>query len=525
MPIGFPPENTRKDRQVTASDAIPPDEGPQNPIAKLVLSDPKLVSEVTTDGIVIVVKDELLVRRSLVGAQPMVSRALEGLATLSGTLTGIAHVRAPIARDAEGNESEATVRQPNPSSAASDIEIWRLTGAALKKFDAISATRHLRATAARGAVPERGEEPVGVDAAERDADRGGDAAAGVGASPSVSPNHVAILSSWAGGCPASPPRPAHAPLSPFVDPPAEGRNAKVTVLDSGYIQANPPNKALDQRVTLVDGQRLQTSGPGAPSWVPDEPDGKYTNAAGQLDGISGHGTFIAGLIAHNAPRTELTVVGLRNQEVTVGGPDKGLYETEVAIARAMLLHSDADVINCGFAFPTLDDAPSLPFAAVMEDLRRDNGPRNGKVVVVAPAGNEASSRPFWPGALEDVIAVASTDSQGNHRASFSNWGCWCTCCCRGQDVYSTFIDWDGPIEGDPLPDILHFAGWANWDGTSFAAPKVAAAIARLVVELKVAPTDAWEALKTGKGGVPVVGMTDSGLAPHEAVTLPQIRLG
>ena len=218
-------------------------------------------------------------------------------------------------------------------------------------------------------------------------------------------------------------------------------------------------------MTVVRGQWLDTS-TNPSSWQPDEPDGLYTDPAGQLDGISGHGTFIAGLISNIAPRTRLEVVGLRNQEVEIGRPrmpgqQLGLFETEVAIAHAMLRRCRTDVIQCGFAFPTLDDYPSLPFAAVMAELRAKRAPHEGRVAVVAPAGNEQSRRRYWPAALPDVIGVASTNRRGNARAWFSNWGDWCDCCTRGEYVYSTFVYWDGPVEGEPLTDIEHFRGWAQ----------------------------------------------------------------
>ena len=84
--------------------------------------------------------------------------------------------------------------------------------------------------------------------------------------------------------------------------------------------------------------------------------------------------------------------------------------------------ADTDVIQCGFAFPTLDDYPSLVFAAVMEELRPPHAPHGGRVAVVAPAGNEQSTRKFWPAAHPEVIGVASTNRRGNGRAWFSNWG-------------------------------------------------------------------------------------------------------
>ncbi len=173
--------------------------------------------------------------------------------------------------------------------------------------------------------------------------------------------------------------------------------AKVTILDSGYIwvdpdQLDPSHRNLDDRVTVVQGQWLDTT---TGTWKHDRPDGLYTDSAGQLDGISGHGTFIAGLISNIAPHTRLEVVGLRNQEVEIGPLTRrkqlGLFETEVAIAHAMLRRCDTDVIQCGFAFPTLDDYPSVVFAAVMEELRASHAPHGGRVAVVAPAGNERST--------------------------------------------------------------------------------------------------------------------------------------
>ena len=193
--------------------------------------------------------------------------------------------------------------------------------------------------------------------------------------PAISPHHAPILAAAAGGCPAAPPVPAEEPDELFVEPPAGGPTAKVTILDSGYIwldpsQLDPSHRNLDDRVTVVHGQWLDTT---SGKWKPDRPDGLYTDPAGQLDGISGHGTFIAGLISNIAPRTRIEVVGLRNQEIEVDpGPRRtqlGVFETEVAIAHAMLRRSNTDVIQCGFAFPTLDGYPSVVFAAVMEELR------------------------------------------------------------------------------------------------------------------------------------------------------------
>jgi subtilisin family serine protease len=469
-----------------------------------------LTYDVGCESVVIAVRSDLHVNSQALADSPRLREALEQVAEPRGNLAevfGKGRVQRPtddLAADRESTEGKRVDPdfEPRPDGPLSKVELWRLRD---KSRNAIDESRRLRRLA---------EEECGTEVAEHELRL-----------PAVSPNHVAILSPRAAGCPATPPQPAPVRPYAFVEPPASGPVAKVTILDSGYIEVPAPNTHtnLDARVVVVAGQALDTS-VNPPTWVDDKPDWVYTDPAGQLDGISGHGTFIAGLIAHIAPQTRLEVVGLRNQEVEIGvlNPSEqlGLFETEVAIAHAMLRRSDTDVIQCGFAFPTLDDYPSLPFAAVMAELRQPSAPRGGHVAVVAPAGNEASRQVYWPAAHPEVIGVASTNRRRNARAWFSNWGEWCDCCTRGEHVYSTFVDWDGSVEGEPITDIEHFNGWARWNGTSFAAPKVSAQIAKLVAANPgLAPTDAWEQLV---GGPDVDLVTDYTLSPHHGVALPRI---
>ena len=501
---------------MSPNQVIPVENGALSPIAERVLKVPSLTYDVGKDGIVIAVKAELIVHRPPLEASAPLRGALERVAERRGTLAEIQSRPTELVRPDDDSPAESEPAEtgkhvdpdyePDPNGPFSQLEIWSLTDTTRNSIDE---ARRLRALAQNHRAP------------------GGDEL------PAVSPNHVAILSPSAGGCPATPPKPAAEPDDPFVDPPTDEPTAKVTILDSGYIYIKPPDmphRNLNERVTVVRGQWLDTN-TNPSTWQPDEPDGLYTDPAGQLDGISGHGTFIAGLISNIAPHTRLEVVGLRNQEVEIDGlgpgQQLGLFETEVAIAHAMLRRCRTDVIQCGFAFPTLDDYPSLPFAAVMAELREKRAPHEGRVAVVAPAGNEQSRRRYWPAAHREVIGVASTNRRGNARAWFSNWGDWCDCCTRGEYVYSTFVYWDGPIEGEPLTDIEHFCGWARWDGTSFAAPKVSAAIARLVAESNgtTSPVDAGNQVIAGTGGVAVSTVRDATLSGPPGVPLRYVRIG
>jgi Subtilase family len=488
---------------LSPNQVIPAEHGALSPIAERVLKVESLTHEFNHDGTVIARGAELIVRSSALSAPAR--RALRQVADRVGNLATIRRPATKLVRSPRqaGRQVEPDYT-PDPDGPLSNVEIWRLKDPETR--NSIDESRRLRDLA--------GDERVTTGSGHELV------------LPTISPHHASILSPAPSGCPAAPPKPAPEPDEPFVEPPSGEPTAKVTILDSGYIWTDPPHRNLDERVTVVHGQWLDVENR---RWRPDEPDGLYTDPAGQLDGITGHGTFIAGLIANIAPRTRLEVVGLRNQEVEVGARNLaaqlGVFESELAIAHAMLRRCNtADVIQCGFAFPTLDGYASVPFAAVMEEIREKRGDR---VAVVAPAGNEQSRYRHWPAALPDVIGVASTNRRGNGRAWFSNWGDWCECCTRGEYVYSAFVYWDGRLEGESPTDVEHFRGWARWDGTSFAAPKVSAAIAQLVAESdgKTSPMEAWERLKSGAAPVRVRDVTDGTLSGAPGVTLPYLQIG
>jgi len=442
---------------------LPPEHNAWSPIAKRILQDPYLTYDVSGSTVVVAIRADLVVSRQALAASPALRAALEEVADAVGGLAdeGPPTDANPRRFNADGSEREAAefADVPTPSQGpAGDVGLWRLRDP--QTHNAIDEARRLQQIAA-GWRPGQPWPPA-LDKA-----------------PAVSPNHVAMLSPSSAGCPAGPPM-AAADSGDFVLPLAPEPTATVTVLDSGYVPLNPN---LNERVTLLDGAWFDGS---TGTWVSDTTDAEYlaaADASGTIDGITGHGTFIAGLIANVCPQVELTVVGLRDQEVPISGMSQfqqhGLYASEVAIARAMLQYGPgADVIQCGFAIPTLDDYPSLPFRRVLEQFDEDRV----DTVVVCPAGNESSTHRYWPASLKDatgiaVIGVAATDRRDLSRAEFSNWGNWCECCTRGAYVYSTFVDFTGRVEGEG-PDLERFTGWARWDGTSFAAPQVSGLIAR-----------------------------------------------
>src|SRR5262249_3960757 len=125
------------------------------------------------------------------------------------------------------------------------------------------------------------------------------------------------------------------------------------------------------------------------------------------------------------------------------------------------------------------------------------------VLVVAAAGNHASTRPFYPAAFAGVLAVGALNPNGT-KALFSNDGSnvhwWAT----GAGVVSTYPSdvrgsFTSTVRGPRLPRATlnpddFDSGFAVWDGTSFGAPLIAAHLAN--------------ELLAGCGGKPLVELTE-----------------
>jgi subtilisin family serine protease len=188
----------------------------------------------------------------------------------------------------------------------------------------------------------------------------------------------------------------------------------------------------------------------------------------ELDRQSGHGTFVAGLILQQAPSASVRVCSVLDSH---GVGD----EASIVAGIRNLLNSgeEVDILNLSLGGYTRKNMPPISFGRLFTEISS----RGKGIAVVAAAGNNSRSRPFWPAAFKRVIAVAALTRDGAEAAPFTNRGWWVDACASGMDLKSTFVDWEGKVARLAVGQRYDFPGWAVWGGTSFAAPLVAGTIA------------------------------------------------
>jgi subtilisin family serine protease len=272
-----------------------------------------------------------------------------------------------------------------------------------------------------------------------------------GAVPALQPHHVTVGYPVIMGHPAEPPLPVTAvPPVPDVSQAHVGRGVTVGVCDTGIWEKAPE---------------------AHPGWFA----GRYRPEADDVDVLgapaehlahqAGHGTFVAGVLRSTAPGVRLD-------------PEKALEPsglgTELMLAKALGdLEPGVEIVNLSLGCLTLDNLPSLPIARALRRLCRD-------MVVVAAAGNSGSRRPSWPAAFKGVIAVAAVtaDTHGNFVPDpDSNHGAWVDACAEGTHA-STFVSGTSLLSGIGVSTFD--PPYAEWSGTSFAAPVVAGRVADLM---------------------------------------------
>jgi hypothetical protein len=256
-----------------------------------------------------------------------------------------------------------------------------------------------------------------------------------------------------------------------------GTGVQIHVDDTGLFAADPVNLPTTTQLTSADNDLVDQvfNGP----FMVDSP-------------AAGHAQAIDGVITTVAPGSAIVDVRINDRS--------GLL-TDVSAARAiaaslrsltlpnypnLLVNSFGGAVcevNSGVAGgPVLQP---VGMEAVVEAVDRFNPYKTGGMLIVASAGNEASTRPHYPAAFPSVLSVGALDgtidgdlspwsspSKTAPVADFSNRGSTVDVYALGVELPTTHIS---GYRFETGGDIIE--GKAKVTGTSFSAPKVAAYIA------------------------------------------------
>ena len=294
----------------------------------------------------------------------------------------------------------------------------------------------------------------------------------------VTPNHVLLTCPRWHLSPDGEPGVAAASF-PAADRGTDG-GVTVAVIDSGLPVGYTANTLLDP--VIADTDELE-------SWT-------YDGTNPVLTFPQGHGSFVAGVVRQHAPGARVRSYLAADQD---GVSDEWALGRQIDLA----LDGGAAVINLSLGTPSRHDEALLGLSRLAADASGDQGP-----IVVAAAGNMDTDRRFWPAAAPWAISVAAVEQTkgGGHptRASFSDYGHWVDTCALGVDVVSSY-------EARPYRTfdgrLRYFDGAAVWSGTSFAAPRVSAAVAVLrAADPTLSRRDVLDRLRDAPGAIEIAAI-------------------
>ena len=277
-----------------------------------------------------------------------------------------------------------------------------------------------------------------------------------------------------------------------VHPTGEGVGARVAVIDTGI----DGHLRSDGWLTGIDRRTDDPATHGNENNV-DPLDNQP--ADGYLDFAAGHGTFVGGIVAQVAPTADVRVY----RALTTAGSGS---EIEVACALIRAVREGAQVVNLSLGTQTQYDQPSIAIGAALDVVREIEAERGEEVLIIAAAGNFGDSTPVWPAAFRRVVSVAALTAD-LQPSMFTSRGWWVDCSVVGEGILSTFVAGDQSPDFTSDPETFPEDAFARWSGTSFAAPQVAGAIARLMHEHGIGPRAAYVQLLATGEPVPDFGQT------------------
>lgn len=217
--------------------------------------------------------------------------------------------------------------------------------------------------------------------------------------------------------------------------------------------------------------------------VGGDDDLQTSNSGGAIHPYGGHGTFVTGVLRCLAPEAQIHVARIFN----IAG---SALESDFVRRLDKAFGFGFEILHLTASCMTRKNKQLMALETWLELLKSYKG-----VVCVAPAGNNHTRRPSWPGAFPGVISVGALATDWRSRAYFSDYGGWVDVYAPGQKLINAFGI--GTYTCYLPPDALQqrtFTGLAQWSGTSFSAPIVTGLIAARMSRCGESAREAADAL-------------------------------
>ncbi|MGQ4809608.1 hypothetical protein NKDENANG_03031 [Candidatus Entotheonellaceae bacterium PAL068K] len=169
------------------------------------------------------------------------------------------------------------------------------------------------------------------------------------------------------------------------------------------------------------------------------------------DYFDAHGVYVHSVMRQHCPRCEVQPVNLHGN---LSLPH--LIEALRHIQQVTRAYDATTTALVNLSLGTYTDDETLH--AIVRTLDAQGA------ILIASAGNDNTSKPFYPAAFDEVLSVCSSTRHTQTRAAYSNFGTWVSLCAPGLQYVTR---------------PLRPGGLAS--GTSFASPMVAGVLGQLLL--------------------------------------------
>jgi Subtilase family len=179
-----------------------------------------------------------------------------------------------------------------------------------------------------------------------------------------------------------------------------------------------------------------------------------------LEDFDSHGTYVYSVLRQQCPHCEVQAINLHG--------DLGLSSVIHALQQ---VHSQSQAYD-----PSTTALVNLSLGTYTYDQDLHATVRaleTSGLVLIAAAGNDNTTRPFYPAAFREVLGVCSSTRHTRVKAAYSNFGDWISLCAPGLQYVSR------PLQHGEVAS-----------GTSLAAPMVTGVLGQLLLEAPCAPPQA-----------------------------------